>query len=155
MTKRLLVTRARTQGREITITADGITVIEQLAADGVALSSIARHLGIDTKTFHRLRKDHEEVAEAVDVGRSDLETEMVGVLTAAARKGNIVAALMILKGQLGWKEGTPREVINKTEVNITLGKALTQAEFMKTIEIPSEVVEPTPTPIPETQKVIR
>ncbi len=153
MTKRQLVKRARTIGREISITPEGLKEIETLAANGVALGSIAKHLGIDRKTFIRLRKDHEEIADAVEVGRSDLETEMVGLLTEAARNGSQVAAMFILKSIRGFKEGTPREVINKTEVNITLGKALSQDEFLKIVELPPEdVVDVTPTP---TQKVIR
>ena len=154
MTKRQLVKRAKTADRKVSITPEGIREIETLAANGVALGSIAKHLGINRDTFIRLRKDHDEIADAVEVGRSDLETEMVGVLTESARKGNIVAAMFILKSIRGFKEGTPREVINKTEVNITIGKALSQKEFEKIVELPPEdVVDVTPTP--ETQKVIR
>lgn len=154
MTKRRqLVIRSKRPGCKITITPEGQKLIATLAADGVSLGSIAKHLGITGRTLYRLRKDHQEIEDAVEVGRSELETEMVGVLTAAARKGNIVAAMFILKGQRGWKEGTPREVINKTEVNITIGKAMTQDEFDKLVELPPEDV--TEVPVPQTQKVIR
>ena len=78
-------------------------MIEQLASDGVSLGSIAKILGIGERSFSRLRKDHDEIAEAVEVGRSELETEMVGVLTSAARKGSIVAAMFILKSVRGYK----------------------------------------------------
>jgi hypothetical protein len=148
--KNQLVIRAKTKGRKLSVTNEGLKLIAKLAADGVALTSIARHLGISGPAFIRLRKEDTEVAEAVEVGRSDLETEMVGVLTEAARKENIVAAMFILKGQRGWKEGTPREVINKTEVNVTIGPALSQKEFDKLVELPPEDVEDV-----TTQKVIR
>ncbi len=124
MTKSQLVRRAKTADGKAPITDAGRELLVKLAANGVALSSMARALGIDRKTFLRLRQDHEEIADAVEVGRAELETEMVGTLTAAARKGNIVAAMLILKSIRGFQEGEPREVISKTEVNITLGKAL-------------------------------
>ena len=151
MTKRMLIKRARTSGRKLTITDEGLKVIEQLASNGVSLGSIAKILGIGARSFHRLRKDHEEIADAVEVGRSELETEMVGHLVTAARNNSIVAAMFILKSIRGFQEGKAREVINKTEVNITLGKALSQKEFDKIVELPPEDIQE----IPETQKVVR
>ena len=146
-----LVVQARTAGRKLSITDEGMKVIEKLAANGVALGTIAKCIGMNGQTFYRLRRDNEEIASVVEVGRSALETEMVGLLVKAARKGSQIAAMFILKSMRGFKEGQAREIVNKTEINITMGKAMSQDEFNKIVEIPpGDIKDVTPAP-----KVIR
>lgn len=134
----------------VSITAEGLKLVRKRAANGVSLSSIAQALGIDTTTFRKMRKDDESLAEAVEIGRGEMESELVGRLMELSRSGSLVASIFLLKSMRGFVEGRAPEGSGGPVVNITIPAAMSKEEFAKVIEI-----DPEPTPIPETQKVIR
>ncbi len=137
----------------VTITEAGLTLVRKLAADGVAISTIAKALRVNPSTFRKMRKEDEALADAVETGRAKMETELVGILMAAARKGQIVPALFLLKTMRGFVEGKPPEGAGGPLVNITIPAAMTPAEFAKVIDIEPA---PDPGPVPDqSQKVIR
>ena len=152
MTSKAVTKRAGRTGA-VSITPAGLTLVAKMAADGCALSTIAKALRIAPNTFRALRKADETLADAVEVGRAAMETELVSLLMAQARKGNTTAAIFLLKGSRGWKEGEmPKgETVPGTQINISIPQAMSKEEFAKLVEV--EVV-PEP-PETQTPQVIR
>ena len=147
------VTKRTGKTGPVTITPAGLALVRKRAADGVALSTIAKALRIDPKTFRTMRKADETLADAVETGRAAMETELVGILMAQARKGGagaIVPCLFILKSMRGFVEGKPPEGSGGATVNITIPAAMSKEEFSKIVEVEAVEVEAT-----ETQRVIR
>ncbi|MEO0882906.1 MAG: hypothetical protein AAFY34_09235 [Pseudomonadota bacterium] len=95
----------------------GIARVEQMAADGMSLTSIAKALKMHRGTLTEIRRRQPEVAEALERGYSAMEDELVDLLMTRARdlnnKGGTTAAIFLLKARRGY-EGT------KTPSHITI-----------------------------------
>ncbi|MEM6962138.1 MAG: hypothetical protein AAF550_10435 [Myxococcota bacterium] len=95
----------------------GIARVEQMAADGMSLTSIAKALRMHRGTLADIRKRQPEVDEALERGYSAMEDELVDLLMTRARdlnnKGGVTAAIFLLKARRGY-EGT------KTPSHITI-----------------------------------
>lgn len=112
----------------------GLATIEQMAADGAALATMAKKLRIAESTFRELRKRQPEVEEAISRGYAAMEDELVGGLMARFRKGildakdkgAVTTAIFLLKTRRGY-EGT------KVPTHITIN----QDNRTQTIALPS------------------
>lgn len=125
------------------LTEAGIAKVEGLAAEGVAIGTIAACLGIDKTTFAHIRKRQPEVQEAVDAGRAGLATELNDILMSHARNGNVVAAIFLAKTRGGFVEQTGEQegaskTVNNTQVNIHLGAPLSDEQFAALLPKPTE-----------------
>ncbi|MEO1015359.1 MAG: hypothetical protein AAFX08_09270 [Pseudomonadota bacterium] len=108
---RILVHRPCKRDRTFSITDAGVEEIRRCAAEGMTLETIAKRLGITGPTFRKMRKRDPRVDEAVELGYSQMEDELVGGLMARFRqgmlnpkdRGAITAAIFLLRGRRGYQ----------------------------------------------------
>lgn len=122
----------------VTITEEGLTTVEDLAANGNGDAAIAKVLGVNPRTLRRLRDDEESgVAEALEVGRSRLASELVDILLQKARKGDSTCAMFLLKAKCGMRDTgpVPASAQNAVQVNIQLPARLSEKEFAELVKV--------------------
>jgi hypothetical protein len=141
--KRLVVRRRDDGGHAINsvITKAGYQVIEQLARNGASNGEIARQIGVASSTFVHIRKRDPEVDEALQRGRSALDTEFVDRFVEWSRKGIVTAAIYFTKARLGWREdgsNAPGVQVNNTQININMPPAMTAEQFAALIAPPQQ-----------------
>ena len=140
-----LVTRERlgTEGHEtVTVTERGCAVVRKMAAAGHNLAVIAHSLGVGTGTLSRAMERQPDVRTAYDLGRASEEHFLVGKLRSAANKGNIVAAIFLLKARHGYIEGAPPPT--QVGVQIVLPDALTTEQYAARIAARTRAALPAP-----------
>jgi lambda repressor-like predicted transcriptional regulator len=79
--------------------------IAALAASGHSVIGIARGLGTSPDTLRRWLDEDPALAEALAHGREAERLTLHNALYRAARKGNIIAAMFLLKARHGYREG--------------------------------------------------
>lgn len=110
----------------------GVQMVEELAARGCHVTTIAAALGMSRDGWMSCRKRQLEVEEAYQRGVARECDALVGNLRTLADKGNIVANLFLLKTKHGFREGDNPEL----NVNINNGGVIvvpqrqTMAEFL-------------------------
>lgn len=98
--------------------ADGLALIQKLAARGVRERDIARACGMGHQTFHNLKQQDQSISDALDAGRQQMHDALIGKLYSLAMKGEIVPLLFILKSRFGYSDGQqpqdqrPQVIIN-------------------------------------------
>jgi len=107
--------------------------IAAYAATGHALVGIARLLGTTKEVLRRWIEEDPALEEALAQGREAERFTLHNVLYRAARKGNIVAAMFLLKARHGYREGDQAEHANRVSINFTLPGAVEPEQF-KVIE---------------------
>ncbi len=90
---------------------------------------IARAFNTSQDTLRRWIEDDPALQEALELGREVERMEIDSVLKRAAKKGNIVAAMFLLKTRHGYREGDQSETANKVSINFTLPAALKPEQF--------------------------
>lgn len=134
MTRNALVVRE--QNKLVSATEDGLALIRRMFAAGHNQSSVATALGISRSSFGHLRKRDERVQEAYEEGLGAFEYEMVEYLAKAAEKGNVAAAMFLLKTRCGYREnGDPSEVAPRSNVIINLPASIPMEEYRKAIDV--------------------
>jgi hypothetical protein len=103
--------------------------IRQLASTGHSVIGIARGLNVSHVVFNRWLDSYPELAEAMTEGRESERLELHDVLFRAAKKGNIIAAIFLLKARHGYREGDQSDTANKVSINFTLPGAMTPEQF--------------------------
>lgn len=78
--------------------------IEAYASRGLKKMEIAAALGISTKTLYRREQDTEEVAEALERGRSKGVAVVADHLMKAIEGGDVRAMIFFLKSVGGWRD---------------------------------------------------
>ena len=142
---KVLISRAgRGKTAPVTITQDGLEVIEAMAAEGQDQRTIAKRLGINHQTFNNLRKTRPEVELALERGHAALGDELTHHLLNAARSGNIVAMIYLTKARLGWREGDTPEA--RPNITINLPDSQTPEAYLRAIRV---IEEPGRLPAPE------
>ena len=113
------VPRKAGQGRpHIVIGAKGLKIVEEMAAKGCLLETIAKALRMSHDTLEACRRRQPEVALALDRGRGVLHDELVSILVQQARAGQFVPAMFLLKTRFGYKEGV------QVDMNVDLSGVL-------------------------------
>jgi hypothetical protein len=131
-----LTVRTRGKGNPIAVTAPGRDLIERLAANGASIETIAAALGISGSTLNEAAKRDPAVQEALDKGHGALETELVGLLMKAAREGDKIAAIFLLKGKRHWRDSTPVEPKGDTpNITINLPGAASPEDYRRMIDV--------------------
>ena len=115
----------------VSVSPTGIALIERLGREGQDQRSIAKALGISTKTLLEVRKRQPEVEEALDRGHAGLSDELVHLLLNLARKGNVIAAIFLAKARCGWREGDAPEA--RANIVIQLPDANSPEQYLKII----------------------
>jgi len=133
-----LVVRAK--NKAITITNDGLAVIERMAANGNANATIAKALGTSAQVLRKMLDADERVALAYDTGKARLADELTDILLTHAREGNVTAAIYLSKARLGWRDQGPSTATTATQVNIHIPAPMSDEDFKKMIQVKSEEV---------------
>ena len=104
---------------------------------GVSEVRIARSLGINYRTWMRLRDDDERIASALVENRKVEEDELVALLLDKARDGETTSLIFALKSRHGYgDQGAPQAAADaRVNVVINLPAASASAEdYARTIE---------------------
>ncbi len=126
-----------------TLTRAELVQLEELAAKGCAERTICAALRLGHKTWEKAKKE-EPVADALARGRAREHDALVGSLyTAATEKGNIVAAIFLLKARHSYKDTGDQPVDQRVQIAVTLPAALGPDQYQKLLAtakaIPVEV----------------
>lgn len=125
--RRFIVRRRGTTTYDIT--KAGLDAVEQMAAQGLALHTIAKGLNINADTFRLLRKRDPRVDEAIERGGAAMEDVLVSRLFRTAMgesKSATTAAIFLLKSRRGYEN-------TKVPTHITIN----QDNRSQTIALPS------------------
>lgn len=69
---------------------NNISLIKDLKAQGATDLQVAQHLGVCPATWYKFLKETPELQQAVDDGKKELETDLVGDLVKLAKGGYVV-----------------------------------------------------------------
>ncbi len=116
--------------------ADAAKRIEELAARGLSIPSVARSLRTSVETFKRWLNEHPELREAFDAGRAEEELVLRGVLfdiatdKTKAPRDRILASLSILNARHGWRTNEqPDQSRVNVVVNLPAARPLADVEI--------------------------
>lgn len=108
--------------------------IAALAAAGHNVVGIARAMNVSEGTLRRWMEESPSVADAFVQGK-DAERHMLhSGLVKSAKRGNIVAAMFLLKSRHGYREGDQSDAANKVSITFALPGAVKPEDFFKVIE---------------------
>lgn len=122
---------------------DAAARVQELAKEGYSIKGIAARLGAGVELFSRWRDENPDIQHALDEGREHEHSELFNSLYGAAKKGNVVAAIFLLKTRHGYREGAEGELANRVTINFQLPGALPLDQF-KVIEHEPDSTEPVP-----------
>lgn len=125
-----------TRGKDgmVTVHATGLDIITTMARGGHPVTSIAAALGMSSRVMRECRKRQPEVEEAFAAGLGGLEHELVHSLLTAARKGNVAAAMFLLKCRHGYRETGQTDTAPKVAVQINLPGAMDERAYMHMVD---------------------
>lgn len=129
-----VITRAEDGTGKVTVSPNGLILIEAMARDGFSMVSIAKALRIDQVTLRQIRRRDPAVQEALDLGLAANERELVNLLMQQARDGQVVPAIFLLKAKHGFREGEQREP-PVPNITINLPGAMSPDDYMRSITI--------------------
>ncbi len=111
----------------------GVQMVEELAARGCHVTTIAAALGMSRDGWMSCRKRQPEVEEAYQRGVARECDALVGNLRVLADKGNIVANLFLLKTKHGFREGdNPQVQVNVDNSGVLLvPNKMSMQEFLE------------------------
>lgn len=118
----------------VTVHAPGLAIIADMARGGHPTSSIAGALGMSGRVFRECRKRQPEVEEALAEGLGGLEHELIHSLLTAARKGNVAAAMFLLKCRHGYRETGVNDAAPRIAVQINLPAAMEERTYTRMLE---------------------
>lgn len=116
-----------------------------LSARGLREIDIARELGMAVDTWRRIRAEDARAEEAWQEGRGAEHETLVGVLyKAAVEKGNIIAAMFLLKTRHGYVEGAPQDTQHRLRVTFELPGALKPEDYARIVNAHPTALPPSP-----------
>lgn len=136
MAKRLVNRRDKSLGNW-NLTQAGIEAVEVMATGGMSLTSMAKHLRIDSATFKKIRKEQPEVEEAIERGYSEMEDNLVAAAYRRAmddsRKDATTNTIFLLRSRRGYQgDKTPAHLTVINNDNRTQKIGLPSASDMDT-----------------------
>lgn len=134
----------RHDGAAPTLTANGLAAIEMLAAEGFVQNAIASRIGLSAKQFKTIlgAADVDPMTEARaawESGRSKLESELVRLALASARRGGMIQQLFLLKSQFGHRDQGPATVIEGPRINFTLPASFSESAYLRELNMAGPV----------------
>ncbi|MFZ3321352.1 MAG: hypothetical protein WA190_03205 [Usitatibacter sp.] len=127
------------------VPTNAAAVIEQAAARGANQRGIASAVGVALITLQKWFTEVPALREAYERGRERERDALHHILAREADKGNIVAAMFLLKARHGYREGDQAEQGNHMHVTFTLPGAMSMEQF-RTIDGTATHDEPIPAP---------
>ena len=128
---------ARSDRRKYLVPSQHIEKVIDACSRGVSEVRIARSLGINYRTWMRVRADDERVASALAESRKIEEDELVALLLDKARGGETTALIFALKGRHGYRDQGVPPTSSDARVNVTINlpaAAGSAEEYARTIE---------------------
>jgi hypothetical protein len=135
---------------EIVVTPTGLGIVEELAAKGCSVVTIAAALGVNKETFVHLRRRDPAVEEAFENGRAKEHDRLVSNLNTAAASGNVVASIFLLRARHGYQSGEGIDV----NVNVNTGGVLvvpaemTVEQYLEMKRAEGDMIDVTPSARP-------
>ena len=116
------------------VTDEDLEAVERAASSGFSELSIARLLGIRSKTtFIKLKRSDQRVVDAIERGRSKLGDALVNAQIRRAldlkHPQGFLAAAQVLNVMFGWRESRSVEVDQRVKVELVLPAALTEEQY--------------------------
>jgi hypothetical protein len=133
-TPKLLVKReGKGANAPFVVTPEGLKVLEAMAAEGCDQRTMAKRLGMRShSTLRSMAERDDAVAAVIALGHAQLADELTHHLLAAARKGNVIAAIYLTKARLGWRDGGETQAV-KPNVTIVLPDAATPEAYLRMV----------------------
>ena len=116
--------------------------VEAVAAAGGSKLGVARHFGISIATLNRWFEENEDFAEAYRQGRDQERQKLHNVLVREAEKGNITAAMALLKSRHGYRDNETSDQANKIAITFNLPGAMNAAEYQSRGKTIDAIVRP-------------
>lgn len=104
---------------------------------GVSEVRIARSLGINYRTWMRLRDEDERIAGALAESRKIEEEELVAVLLDKAREGETTSLIFALKSRHGYRDQGAPQAAADARVNVVINlpaASVSAEEYARTID---------------------
>ncbi len=127
---------------------DAVEVVREAAATGASKIGCAMALGTSQDVFNRWLDEDPLLAQAFAHGREKERQTLHAGLFDAAAKGNIVAAMFLLKARHGYQEGQQEGQANRVSINFTIPGAQPLSDFMvidnaddRTKSVPAKTIE--------------
>ena len=127
----------RTDRRKFVLSDQHLEAVLDACRRGVPETKIARALGVNYRTWIRLRAEDERLASALAETRKIEEEELVSLLMDKARGGELSAIIFALKGRHAYRDvGQPVSAVEqKVNVTINLPAARVSTEdYLQSIE---------------------
>ena len=122
--------------------ANAAEIVQKACENGCTNEQIATALGIGRKLLNEWKERYPAIEEAFHLGRAVEHDKLVNALfVAATQKGNITAGIFLLKARHGYVEGVPL-VQNSVSVNFTLPGAMTPEQYVKSLTVEAQLVQP-------------
>lgn len=126
----------RRDRRKYLLPAEHVDRIVDACRAGVPETRIAAALGVNYRTWMRVREEDERVASALAEVRKIEEDELVAVLLDKARKGDTIALLFALKSRHNYRDQGPATVQdNRTNIVINLPDSMTPESYLRMIDV--------------------
>lgn len=135
--------------KQCRITEYGTKIVKFYASNGLAMTTIAERLGIDHHTFNRAIRRQPEVAAALAQGKANEEFELKDCLMGMARRGNVIAAIFLLKARHGWTDQPVYQETKPTNLQVIINAPMSTEEYKKMREAN---VTPLHLPPPKTEE---
>jgi len=128
----------RRDGRKYLIPHEAVELVLASCRKGVPETKLAQALGINYRTWMRVREEDERIADALAETRKIEEEELVSLLLDKARDGDLTAMIFALKSRHGYRDmGTPGGGVEQ-RVNVTINlpaPASNEDEFRRLIDV--------------------
>ena len=110
--------------------------VEQLAAQGLGTTQIARALGVSWSTIDRNRKRSANFEDAIKRGEAKGLAKVTNALFSSANEGNVTAQIFYLKNRdtANWMDRV------ETNHTLSIGSALDNAR-LRTLDAPVKIIE--------------
>lgn len=109
---------------------NAVKIIQEAAALGGSKKAVGMRLGVHPAILTRWFDEHPELQDAFDNGREQERQTLHDVLTHAAKSGNIVAAMFLLKARHSYREGDQEGNANRVAVTFNIPGAQPLDRFM-------------------------
>jgi len=122
--------------------ANAIEIIKSIASRGCSEKTICATFGLSWETWVRWREEFPEIKEAYDQARAVEHDSLVGVLFDKALKGDIVAAMFLLKCRHNYRDGGITIEDNRNvKIGIMLPQSLNADQYQQIINSNQGVIE--------------
>jgi hypothetical protein len=127
----------RSDRRKYLVPDQHIAQVMDACRRGVSEVRIARSLGINYRTWMRLRDEDERIAGALAESRKIEEEELVAVLLDKARDGETTSLIFALKSRHGYRDQGAPQAAADARVNVVINLPAASAsaeEYARTID---------------------